>query len=142
VRRFPQVAFGIAIGTFAALAIVAWRGPVYDLETMRRFDEVTARLHELPRDVPLVVIAPQLPHWSILEGTPPPKDNTLETLQSIVDRGDAVRTLIADQAAQAYVARLIENGDARLVWTLPHTRTALLRGFPAPIRLVEVKRRG
>ncbi len=137
-RGAPWLAVPIAALLLAAMGVAAWRLNVYTAKTMERFQSVVTALEALPRDMPLVVIAPQMPHWAILAATPTPSENTIDRVHEYLDRGQSVRVLMADLAAMHAVYPLVEDGRGSLVWSISHTEEALQDGYPSPAMLVEL----
>lgn len=127
----------ISIAIVGTLALREFSGPVYDRETVRRFDEVIARTKALPPGPPLVVVTPQLTHFPVLLGTLTPRDQRFETLRERLARGEPTRALLADPRHATEIAELLARPDARVLFSVEHGPDALRLGYVSPVLLVE-----
>ncbi|MFO0827732.1 MAG: glycosyltransferase family 39 protein [Phycisphaerales bacterium] len=139
VRAAPWIAPVAAAVTVAGIGYYAWIGPVYSTDTTRRFDEVTSRLRATPRDLPLVVVAPNLAHWAILESSFAPSENTMQTALALVESGQAVRVLVADPDALAIAQARSDEGHGEVLWSIEQTDEAKRFGYASPVYLFELR---
>lgn len=126
-----------AIAIVGALTLREFVGPVYDRETVRRFEEVIGRTKALSDGPPLVVVTPQLTHFPVLLGTLAPRDQRFETLRERLARGEPTRALLADPHHAAEIEELLRRPDARVLFSVEQGPDALRLGYVSPIVLVE-----
>lgn len=141
IRSRPWIAALVALVAIAIHAAVDRRGTVLPRETMDLVASVAERAIEA-RDrtgMPLIVVAPQLPHVAVVASTVAPRDNSMDGVRAALAAGGGALVLVGTKAMPGAIASMIEDGQAVERWRIDLPDDARPAGITHPLRLIEIR---
>lgn len=141
IRTRPWIAAAIAAAGIALHVAVDRSGTVVSRATMDHIASITERaLAEKARaGVPLVVIAPQVPHIAVLAGDPAPSDNSAKGLRSLLKERETALVLVGTGQLPQPLRGMVESGRARELWSMPFPEDAAKADMTSPLALYEIR---
>ncbi len=141
VRSRPWIAAVVAIVAIAVHAAVERRGTVVPRATMDRIASVATRAIEErnERNLPLVVVAPQLPHLAVVASTLPPRDNSMDGLRATLAEGRGALVLVGTKSMPGAIASMVNDGRAVERWRVELPDDARPAGITHPLVLLEIR---
>ncbi|MBL9120449.1 MAG: glycosyltransferase family 39 protein [Phycisphaerae bacterium] len=98
------------------------RGTVLTRATMHHLSSIVDRVlaERAPNDATTtLVLAPQLPHITVLCADPAPSDNTMRRLRSAIASQERTLVLVGLRNEPAALSELVTAGRARILWSMP-----------------------
>lgn len=141
VRSRPWLASLAAAATLAIHAAVDRQGTLLMGESMNEIETIVDRCRSeraAVADRPLVVLAPQLPHVTVLCGDPAPCDNTVATLRALLKTHDRALALVGTKGIPEPIRSLLKSGRARELWTIPVPDDASKASITVDVTMFEI----
>jgi 4-amino-4-deoxy-L-arabinose transferase-like glycosyltransferase len=141
IRSRPWLAAIVALVAIAVHAAVDRRGTVVPRSTMDLIASVATRaIEERERSgLPLVVVAPQLPHLSVVASTLAPRDNSMDGLRSTLAEGRGSLVLVGTKSMPGAIASMMRDGRAVERWRVDIPDDARPAGITHPLVLIEIR---
>lgn len=141
VRRHVWFASLIAAVSLGAHIAIDWRGTVLPAKTMAILSSIVDRTLDARAkspELPLVVVAPQLPHVAVLCGDPAPSENSLAGLRDTLTTEGRAFALVGTKSTPALLADLLQSGQARELWRVEIPKDAKAAAITHDVALYRI----